>query len=84
MYDFHYNTIKRKYGSNAQLLFTDTDSLCYNINTKDVYKDIGRMKALFDTSNYPPEHPIYSSVNKKALGKMKTRRVGNPSRNLSD
>lgn len=36
MYDFHYEYIKTKYGGNAKLSFTDTDSLTYEIKTKDV------------------------------------------------
>ena len=40
VYDFHYNYIKTKYGDNAKLLFTDIDSLAYEIKTKEFYKDI--------------------------------------------
>jgi len=40
MYDFHYSYIRNKYGDDTKLLFTDTDSLAYEIRTDDVYADI--------------------------------------------
>ena len=58
IHDFHYNYIKTKYGDNAELLFTDTDSLAYEIKTKDFYKDINPdIEKRFDTSDYPTNHP---------------------------
>ena len=74
MYDFHYNYVKPKYGDNAKLLFTDTDSLMYEIKTEDFYKDIsGDVENKFDTSNYPSNHPsgIPNGLNKKVLCMMK-------------
>ena len=70
MYDFHYNYIKKKYRDKAKLLFTDTDSLMYEIKTEDFYKDIsGDVKDRFDTSDYPPNHPsgIPTGCNKKVF-----------------
>ena len=53
MYEFHYKYIKPKYGDKAKLLFSDTDSLMYEIKTEDFYKDIsGDVKDRFDTSDY--------------------------------
>ena len=52
MYDFHYNYIKQNYGKKSKLLFTDTDSLTYEIETKDVYKDFFNDKDKFDFSDY--------------------------------
>ena len=63
MYDFNYNQIKDKYNVMAKLLFADTDSLCYYIQTKDVYKDMKKNKQLFDTSDYPKDHTLYSEKN---------------------
>ena len=42
MFNFHYTYIKKKYSNKAELLFTDTDSLMYEIKTEDFYKDISR------------------------------------------
>ena len=79
MYEFHYKYIKPKYGDKAKLLFTDTDSLMYEIKMEDFYKDIsGDVKDRFDTSDYPPNHPsgIPTGCNKKVLGVFKDEVAG--------
>ena len=79
MFDFHYKYIKPKYGNHAKLLFTDTDSFLYEIQTEDFYKDIsGDVKDRFDTSDYPENHPsgIPTGINKKVLGKFKDEAAG--------
>ena len=48
MYDFQYNFIKKNF--NAELLFTDTDSLTYEISSGNVYEDFFKWKDLFDFS----------------------------------
>ena len=79
MYDFHYNFIKSKYGSRAALLFTDTDSLMYELKTEDFYKDIkDDILDHFDTSDIPHNHPsgILTGINKKVIGKFKDEACG--------
>ena len=78
MFDFFYNELKKQYGSKCQLLYTDTDSLLLEIETDDVYKDMEENKHLFDTSDYPKDHPLFSNENKKVLGKMKDECAGTP------
>ena len=73
IYDFHYNYIKKKYGEKAKLPMTDTDSLCYEIETDDFFEDIsGDVDAKFDTSNFPKDHPSeIQGKNKNVPGMMK-------------
>ena len=78
MYDFRYNYIKDKYGDKAKLLFTDTDSLMYEIEIEDVYKDLFVDKDKFDNSDYPEDSPFYFGDNKKVIGKFKDEAAGVP------
>lgn len=78
MYEFHYDVIKKKYGDNARLLFTDTDSLCYQIFTDDLYEDMKKDSHLYDFSAYPKTHPCYDETNKKITGKFKDETNGLP------
>ena len=47
MYDFHYNFIKKHF--DAELLFTDTDSLTYETKSEDVYEEFFKRKHSFDS-----------------------------------
>ena len=79
MFDFHYNYIKKKYSDKAELVFTDTDSLLYHIQTDDFYKDIScDIQTKFDTSDYPSDHKsgIQTGVNKKVIGMFKDEVAG--------
>ena len=79
MFNFHYTYIKEKYGKKAELLFTDTDSLMYEIKTKDFYLDIcSDVRDRFDTSDYPSIHPsgIITGANKKVIGMFKDEVAG--------
>ena len=78
MYDFHYNYIKQKYGDKAKLLFTDTDSLTYEIQTEDIYQDFWNDKDRFDNSDYPESSQYFSKANKKVIGKFKDEAAGIP------
>ena len=68
MYDFHYNFIKKHF--DAELLFTDTDSLTYEIKSEDVYEEFFKHKHLFDFSNYLRDLRFFDPTIEKAIGKM--------------
>ena len=74
MYFFHYLYIKQNY--KAKLLFTDTDSLAYEIEAEDVYEDLWKDKDLFDYSDYHEKSPYFYKKNKKVIGKFKDEAKG--------
>jgi hypothetical protein len=53
MFQFYYEYMLPKYGiDKLKLLFTDTDSFCFEIQTDDFFKDIEGDKELFDLTNF--------------------------------
>ena len=77
MYKFHYEYVKNKF--DPKLLFTDTDSLVYEIKGEDVYELPYSDKHFFDFSNYPVNSKYYDPTNgKSVLGKMKDEFKGVP------
>ena len=78
MYDFHYKYIKKNHGDKAKLLFTDTDSLTYEIETEDIYQDFWNDKNKFDNSDYHESSPYFDKTNKKVIGKFKDEAAGVP------
>ena len=70
MYKLHYDYIKNKYGNNSVLLFTDTDSLMYEIKSEDVYEDFSNDKEMCYFSNYLTKSKYYDNSNKLVVGKM--------------
>ena len=83
MYEFHYDYVRNKYSDRAKLLFTDTDSLAYEIKTEDFYADIANdVESKFDTSEFDKDHPAINKegfkvgVNNKVLGMFKDEAKG--------
>ena len=75
MYDFHYNYIKKKYGNRARLLFTDTDSLTYEIEAEDVYKDFRNDKDSSTIATIQRTHHIIVMLIRRLSANLKMKLV---------
>ena len=64
--------VKYPHADELELLFTDTDSLGYAVQTDSIYVDMAEdADSKYDFSEYPADHPLYNTTNKKALGYFK-------------
>ena len=68
MYDFHYNLTKKNF--DVELLFTDTDSLTYEIKSENVYEEFFKWKDLFDFSSYSKDSKFFDETNRKVIGNL--------------
>ena len=70
MYTFHYHFVKNIL-HDFKFLFTDTDSLCYEIFNENPSESFYEYREYFDLSNYYKNSKSFGNNNKKVLGKMK-------------
>ena len=65
---------------NLELLYSDTDNFVYAIKTDDVYRDLEKIKADCDFSNYDEDQFLFEDTNKKVVLKFKDETGGKPIR----
>ncbi|XP_070169344.1 uncharacterized protein [Polyergus mexicanus] len=53
LYEFHHEYMVPLHREKCKIMYTNTDSLIYHIECEDVYKNMKRDIARFDTSDYP-------------------------------
>lgn len=72
MYEFFYDNLKLNYGSNIQMLYTDTDSFILEVFTNCFYADMLKDIKNYDTSNFPENNKYgMPSANMKVPGVFK-------------
>lgn len=76
MFELHYDNFKAKLGNRVELLYTDTDSLIYNIQTPDITTTLAEFSDIMDFSNYDPNHPLYNTQYEKTIGYLKDEMGG--------
>ena len=80
-----YATLKDHFNEKMRLLYTDTDSMIFQVFTKDLYREILDMEVLrsmFDFSEIPIDHPSHlgcpTDVRGGQVGYFKDEMKGNP------
>lgn len=77
LYEFHHEYMAPLFHEKCKIMYTDTDSLIYNIECDDVYEIMKRDINKFDTSDYAVDNAYgIPLVNKKVPGLMKDENNG--------
>jgi len=71
MYDFFYNHLKKNYNENVSLIYTNTDSLIFQVFCDDFYDDMLKNKHLYDLSEFNKDSKFYDATNNKVIGMFK-------------
>jgi hypothetical protein len=76
MFKFYYETLKPKF-KDVKLLYMDTDAFILHIKEGNIINKFKELANEFDFSDYPKDNSLYSTKNKKVVGKFKDELNGN-------
>ena len=77
VYKLYYGRFKRFYGDRVTLIYSDTDSFLLEIKTETLEQDMReQFSDIMDFGDLPPDHPLYSPINKKKIGCLKDEMAG--------
>ena len=78
LYDFKYRHRRQIFGEDMRIAYMDTDSFIikHSLSNEELEQRLKEHQELFDLSNYPVDHCLYSKENKKVIGKMKNEVAG--------
>ena len=72
VYEFYYNFMRKIFGNDCKIFYTDTHSLIYEIKDQCPYVLMRNNIDFFDTSDYPSDNQFNMPLkNKKVVGLMK-------------
>ena len=72
MYETYYDKLQPYYGQDIlKLHYMDCDSFVLSIETQNIINDLKNLEDLFDFSNLNENHELFSTKNKKVVGKFK-------------
>ena len=70
MYRFDYDYFRMKFPA-TKMLFTDTYSLLYCVDTADIYKELFTDRDHFYFGSFDKQSPLFDAGNNKVIGKFK-------------
>ncbi|XP_076632284.1 uncharacterized protein LOC143347188 [Colletes latitarsis] len=77
LYSFHYDFMAKELPGKCKILYTDTDSLIYELQCEDAYDVMKNNLHWFDTSNYKRDNQFNMPlVHEKEIGLMKDENGG--------
>ena len=74
MYETYYDTLQPYFGQDIlQLHYIDTNGMILSMKTENITEALKNLKDIFDFSNLDGNHELFSSKNKKVIGKFKIK-----------